>query len=256
MSESATSGGWLVGPQTDVVSRLDKAQSDAFIGVDFGTSTTVVSLVFRGATGRGIEIRPLTLSQPSQHGGVVRDEIVNTVLAFRNDTLLFGRDAYNLRSRLTEGRNSFSSFKMGLGLDLGPEFAATVLPAGRVPGITIERPADAAREFFKMLTKAIKDELARLGLNGDARFAFSVPAAFQANQRRDLMAAIRGCGIEVNENCLIDEPNAAFLSYIHEVARAPEGGELLAHAREHKISVLVYDLGGGTWGMSRPVLKL
>jgi molecular chaperone DnaK len=252
MSDFSTSGdgGWLVGPQADLANRRDKLSSTAFLGVDFGTSTTVVSLVFWDETGRRIEVRPLTLSQPNQHGGVVRDEIINSVLAFRNDTLLFGRDAYNLRSRLTEGRNSFSSFKMGLGLDLGPEFAATVLPAGRVPGITIERPADAAREFFKMLTKSVNEELAHLGLNGHKRFAFSVPAAFQANQRRDLMAAIRGCGIEVSESCLIDEPNAAFLSYVHEVARTPEGGELLARAREHKISVLVYDLGAGTCDVS------
>lgn len=252
MNDFSTSGegGWLVGPQTGLSKRLDQLNATAFLGVDFGTSTTVVSLVLRDETGRRIEVRPLTLSQPSQHGGVVRDEIVNTVLAYRNDTLIFGRDAYNLRSRLTEGRNSFSSFKMGLGLDLGPEFAATVLSAGRVPGITIERPADAAREFFKMLTKAVSDELAQLGLNKDARFAFSVPAAFQANQRRDLMAAIRGCGIEVNESCLIDEPNAAFLSYIHEVSKTAEGGDLLSRARANKISVLVYDLGAGTCDVS------
>jgi molecular chaperone DnaK (HSP70) len=180
----------------------------------------------------------------------VRDEIVNTVLAFRNDRLLFGQDAYNLRSRLTEGRNSFSSFKMGLGLDLGPEFGATALPAGRVPGITIERPADAAREFFKLLMIAVHDELAELGLVRGARFTFSVPAAFQANQRRDLMVAIRGCGIEVDESCLIDEPNAAFLSYIHEAARAPDGQDLLIRAKSGKISVLVYDLGAGTCDVS------
>lgn len=243
-------GGWLVEPQNSLAERLDSLNSTIFLGIDFGTSTTVVSFVARNKTERMIEVRPLTLSQPSQHGGVVRDEIVNTVLAFRNESLLFGRDAYNLRSRLTEGRNLFSSFKMGLGLDLGPEFAATALPAGRVPGITIERPADATREFFKLLTQAINQELVRIGLTGKARFAFSVPAAFQANQRRDLMAAIRGCGIEINESCLIDEPNAAFLSYVHEVARSPDGQDLLIRAREHKISVLVYDLGAGTCDVS------
>lgn len=232
-----------MGPQASLAQRLDSLDGIAFLGVDFGTSTTVVSLIGRDESGGSISVRPLTISQPSLHGGIVRDEIVNTVLAFRNDTLLFGRDAYNLRSRLTEGRNSFSSFKMGLGLDLGPEFGATLLPAGRVPGITIERPADAAREFFKLLTHAVQDELAQLGLKRGARFAFSVPAAFQANQRRDLMAAIRGCGIEVDESCLIDEPNAAFLSYIHEVARSPDGQDLLARAKADRISVLVYDLG-------------
>ncbi len=243
-------GSWLVGPQPSITKRLDSLDGVAFLGVDFGTSTTVVSLISRGDSGRAITVRPLTISQPSLHGGVVRDEIVNSVLAFRNDTLLFGRDAYNLRSRSTEGRNSFSSFKMGLGLDLGPEFGATVLPAGRVPGITIERPADAAREFFKLLTHAVHDELAKLGMTRGARFAFSVPAAFQANQRRDLMAAIRGCGIEVDESCLIDEPNAAFLSYIHEVARSPDGQDLVARAKREKISVLVYDLGAGTCDVS------
>lgn len=237
-------------PQPGLAQRLDSLDGIAFLGVDFGTSTTVVSLIVRDDSGRSIVVRPLTLSQPSLHGGVVRDEIVNTVLSFRNDTLLFGRDAYNLRSRLTEGRNTFSSFKMGLGLDLGPEFAATALPAGRVPGITIERPADAAREFFKLLTRAVHDELAELGLVRGARFAFSVPAAFQANQRRDLLAAVRGCGIEVDESCLIDEPNAAFLSYVHEVSRSPDGKELLVRAKAGKISVLVYDLGAGTCDVS------
>jgi molecular chaperone DnaK len=243
-------GAWLVRPQVALAQRLGSFEGIAFLGVDFGTSTTVVSLIIREESGRSITVRPLTLSQPSLHGGVVRDEIVNTVLAFRNDTLLFGQDAYNLRSRLTEGRNSFSSFKMGLGLDLGPEFGATALPAGRVPGITIERPADAAREFFKLLIGAVSDELDQMGLTSGARFAFSVPAAFQANQRRDLMAAIRGCGIEVDESCLIDEPNAAFLSYVHEVARSPDGQDLLVRAKAGKISVLVYDLGAGTCDVS------
>jgi molecular chaperone DnaK (HSP70) len=243
-------GTWLVRPQPGLAQRLDTLDGIAFLGVDFGTSTTVVSLVVRDESGRSVAVRPLVLSQPSQHGGVVRDEIVNTVLAFRNDTLLFGRDAYNLRSRLTEGRNCFSSFKMGLGLDLGPEYGATALPSGRVPGITIERPADAAREFFKLLTRVVRDELDQIGLRRGARFAFSVPAAFQANQRRDLLAAIRGCGIEVDESCLIDEPNAAFLSYIHEAARAQDGQDLLVRAKAGKISVLVYDLGAGTCDVS------
>ena len=248
--QNVDGGTWLVRPERGLAQRLDSLEGIAFVGVDFGTSTTVVSLVVRDDPERSIAVRPLILSQPSLHGGVVRDEIVNTVLAFRNDTLLFGRDAYNLRSRLTEGRNTFSSFKMGLGLDLGPEFGATALPAGRVPGITIERPADAAREFFKLLMRAVHEELAQLGLTRGARFAFSVPAAFQANQRRDLMAAIRGCGIEVDESCLIDEPNAAFLSYVHEVARSPDGQDLLVRANAGEISVLVYDLGAGTCDVS------
>ena len=72
-------GSWLVGPQPSITKRLDSLDGVAFLGVDFGTSTTVVSLISRGDSGRAITVRPLTISQPSLHGGVVRDEIVNSV---------------------------------------------------------------------------------------------------------------------------------------------------------------------------------
>lgn len=248
--QALKNGTWLVESDYEFPESAIHARDTLFLGIDFGTSTTVVSKVSQGGNYKSFSIQPLVLSQPSAHGGVIRDTLVNTVLSYRNEQLFFGQDAYNLRPRLTEGRNTFSSFKMGLGLDLGPEYASTVLPAGRVAGITIERPADAAREFFKLLVEAIQVELLGQGMPKNVKYAFTVPAAFQANQRRDLLSAIKNCGLDVNESCLIDEPNAAFLSYIYEAARSQEGSDIIALARQGKVNVLVYDFGAGTCDVS------
>ena len=247
---SMNGGAWLVASSTSFLDCPIGEQDGVFIGIDFGTSTTVVSIVGTNENGDAFEVKPLVVSQPSVHGGVIRDALINTVLSYRDNKLFFGQDAYNVRSRMIEGRNTFSSFKMALGLDLGPEYSATILSEGRIPDLTIERPADATREFFKLLREAINEELNSLGITKKPKYAFTVPAAFQANQRRDLLKSIQDCGIEVDESCLIDEPNAAFLSYIYEVARSSDGSDIINRAKQSNVNILVYDFGAGTCDLS------
>lgn len=245
---SHQSGNWLVKSETGLWGSNGVSSDDVYVGIDFGTATTVASMIIPTSDGSSFTVHPMQLTQPNQHGGKLRNVLVNTVLSWWEGKLLFGVDAYQLRSRLQEGKNTFSSFKMGLGLNLGPEYPNSMLAEGRLPGVKIERPADAVREFFKLLTCAISAEV---NISGKRRihYAFTVPAAFQANQRRDLLAAIRNCGIDAGENCLIDEPNAAFLSYIYESARSNAGG-LVALARTSNIKILVFDFGAGTCDVS------
>lgn len=242
-------GTWLVKPATGLWDGDELSGNDAYVGIDFGTATTVASLIIPTSDGSSFTVEPLRLAQPSAWGGELRNTLVNTVLSWRDGRLLFGVDAYQLRPRLQEGKNTFSSFKMGLGLDLGPEYPNTVLADGRVAGIEIKRPADAVREFFKLLVRSITTEVHNLGKRR-IHYAFTVPAAFQANQRRDLLAAIRDCGIDAEESCLIDEPNAAFLSYIYESARSSNADELLAFAKKGGVKILVFDFGAGTCDVS------
>ena len=241
-------GSWLVKPATGLWGSDGISGDEAYVGIDFGTATTVASLIIPTSDGSSFTVQPLQITQPSALGGELRNTLVNTVLSWREGQLLFGVDAYKLRSRLQEGKNTFSSFKMGLGLDLGPEYPNTVFSDSHVLGIEIKRPADAAREFFKLLTRAITAELHSIGKHR-IHYAFTVPAAFQANQRRDLLGAIRDCGIDAGESCLIDEPNAAFLSYIYESARS-NADELIALARKNGVKVLVFDFGAGTCDVS------
>ena len=239
---------WLIDPSARREDILQAVSNTTYVGIDFGTSTSVVSLVRVDDDGR-VTPRTLKIEQPEKHGGVIDHHLVNTVLAWQNERLLFGRDAYQLRQELFEGKNVFSSFKMRLGVDIGPTYPETVL---RKEGdsVTIENAGDAAREFFKLLAKGIKDALKKEGYPSDYRLVVSVPASFEANQRQDLLDKLLESGLPASENCLIDEPNAAFLSFLLENAGEQGEGSWADRMRKGTTNILVYDFGAGTCDVS------
>ena len=76
-------------------------QNKTYIGMDFGTSTTVLSAV---SLREGVEqVDALTIEQPDERGVMTRNHLVNTVIAYVNERLIFGREAYRQRSFLHEG---------------------------------------------------------------------------------------------------------------------------------------------------------
>ena len=217
----------------------------SFLGLDFGTSTSVVSLLCPGRDDK-LFIAPLSLDQPQEHGGTTRHHLVNTVLAYVDDTILFGRDAHRLRPFLRNGIEVFSSFKMLLGSDIGPNYPRTRLRRGEVDD-PIETATDAATIFFKKIGTAVKEALSRESRPTNWSIAVTVPASFEANQRRDLRDCLTEAGIEGLVG-FIDEPNAAFLSHLFETSLKGEG---LGHDIEEKpLKVCVYDIGAGTCDVS------
>ncbi|MDR1872332.1 MAG: Hsp70 family protein [Deltaproteobacteria bacterium] len=230
---------------------IQKALKNAlYVGIDFGTSNTVVSYLSYNPQNRLIA-QPFALAQPTIEGEPAVLELVNSVLAYRPPKLLFGREAYNLRTDLFEGKNCFSSFKMRLGLDEGPSYPETVLSKAAKGPYVIETATDATREFFIGLYASIKSAVKKLGLPEKIYFAVSVPASFEANQRRDLLTAINEAGFPVDESCLIDEPNAAFLSYFFATYIDPQDNDL-THllTTKKKANILIYDFGAGTCDVS------
>ena len=224
-------------------------QRATFVGIDFGTSTTVVSVVTTDGEQERLVAEPISVTQPDESGREISDYLVPSCIAWTRDRLLVGRGAAGLRAELVEGRNIWSSFKMRLGIDLGPQYPNTALAGGKGP-VVIERPQDAARVFFEHIREAVEDFVQSRGLPPRIYYSVSVPAAFEANQRQDLLNALAEAGIPVEESGLIDEPNAAFLSYLVEMERNADGSRFIDTLADKPRRVLVFDFGAGTCDIS------
>jgi molecular chaperone DnaK (HSP70) len=235
----------------DVYSSEDSFSDRTFIGIDFGTSTTVVSFVYKNNKAGPI-IDTFQIEQPKEFGGTVSHELVNSVLAWKNDNLIFGREAYQIRQDLFEGINVFSSFKMRLGVDIGPTYPETKLKRSNNLPYVIESAQNAASVFFDLLRQSINKAVRDNKLPEKLFFSVSVPASFQTNQRRDLLNVIRAAGYPVTESCFIDEPNAAFLSYYYYRKRENFLNifDEINQAGDKKFNILVYDFGAGTCDIS------
>lgn len=216
-----------------------------YVGVDFGTSTTVVSVASLGSGLNDYRVSPVRLPQKMSDGARHEDELLPTVMAYYNGTLLVGAGAAELKCELRKGRDLWYSFKMELGADMGDKYYESALLDNE--HAQIRTAHDCARVFFMYLKGQLLQRCHNQGLSEELSWAVSIPASFEANQRRDLVSALLENGIEVGEQALIDEPNAAFMSYVYE-ANLGEKPLMLSPLRNS--TVLVFDFGAGTCDIS------
>ncbi|GAB3307867.1 Hsp70 family protein [Hymenobacter tenuis] len=140
------------------------------------------------------------------------------------------------------------SFKMELGEDLGSKYFNSELKRNH-PVATILKPTDAATVFFKYVKEQLDRYLNKLELQPQVEYAVSIPASFEANQRRDLLDSLAAAGIKLGSQALIDEPNAAFLSYLVASTATERGAQLLL-TPDYPLHLLVFDFGAGTCDVS------
>lgn len=224
-------------------------QAKTFVGIDFGTSTTIISRIALDPASGALRAIPLPIPQYDDQGLCVEDHLVPSCLAWTGRDLLVGQGAARLKIHPDYAfeKNIWFSFKMKLGFDLGPQYVATDLSRS-AGGPVIEKPRDAATHFFRYLRERIEQAVAALGLPTALVYTVSVPAAFEANQRQDLCLAVREAGIDLPDNGILDEPNAAFLSYLLETLET--GAEIADSLRDRARKVLVFDFGAGTCDIS------
>jgi molecular chaperone DnaK len=222
-----------------------------YIGIDFGTSTTVVSLI--EGSGTKVTSRPIQLSQQFQKGYSIQDARVPTCIAYSKqfNELYVGAGAYEARfdPRLELGKNVWFEFKTLLGEDVGPRYNNSILD-GKDGRLKLETAVDATSIFLRKVKEEVENVISEKGLSKNIMWAVSVPASFEANQRKDLLLALKQAGIDnIGESMLIDEPNAAFLSYVDQSTRL-SGQQPLVVPDGKPISVLVFDFGAGTCDIS------
>ena len=225
-------------PTTDVL-------NTTFIGIDFGTSTTVVSIATIDETTKEVSTESIWLNQKLYDGAIMKSEKIPTAIAWYNQQLLVGKGAADLKYQLKKGVNVWYSFKMELGEDLGSKYYSSELD--RNSDFPILNPKDAAKVFFQYLKAQIDRYIKTNHLPSNTQYAVSIPASFEANQRKELIYALEQNGISINKQSLIDEPNAAFLSYV-QVSSAENNSLTIPDGDNPK--VLVFDFGAGTCDVS------
>jgi len=190
------------------------------LGIDFGTTRTVVASVDRGNY-------PVVSFQP-EDGDTL--EWYPSVAAARGGEIIFGFDAAQKQGE--EGWSLLRSFKRRLGT------------IGTDERIEIGDHKMTALELMTGFLSALRrDLLARSNLrvkrNEKLRAAISVPANSNSNQRFITLEAFRRAGFDAHG--MMNEPSAAGVEYAHHLA---SGG---SSKRE---TLVVYDLGGGTFDSS------
>jgi molecular chaperone DnaK (HSP70) len=230
---------------TEITHPAADVYNTTFVGIDFGTSTTVVSIAVFNKETKTIETTPIWLNQKMYDGAIMSAEKIPTVIAWYNQQLLVGKGAADLKYQLKKGINVWYSFKMELGEDLGPKYYNSELD--RSSATPILNPKDAAKVFFSYLKAQVDRYVRTKNLPPNLQFAVSIPASFEANQRKELIYALEQNGISINKQALIDEPNAAFLSYVQ--VSSNENNPLKIPDGDNP-KILVFDFGAGTCDVS------
>lgn len=217
-----------------------------YVGIDFGTSTTVVSIAYFDKATLNIKVDTIPIEQKMEDGAITTSLLVPSVIALYNNCLLVGEGASYLKYTLPRNEWIWYSFKMELGEDI--RYYNSKLQAANE--FSINSPKDAVAVFFMYLKGQILKYCESNGINTNIEYAVSIPASFEANQRKDLIEALDRNGMTIAKQSLIDEPNAAFLSYIHESATIVYDRQRIVVQNTYNPKVLVFDFGGGTCDIS------
>ena len=226
------------------ISRAGSTTGKTYVGIDFGTSTTVASVAIMSPDGK-FNISPLDIEVKDETGRRSSSQTTPTVIACISGQPIFGGAAERFKYSLTKDRDIWYSFKMELGEDLGNKYSDSVLGEGAP--FQVRNPKEAAKFFFFWLKHQIEASVSKLGYPAEIEYAVTIPASFEANQRKDLVEALKDNGISVKDQVLIDEPNAAFLSYVVDSARS---GHPICVPEDENLNVLVFDYGAGTCDIS------
>jgi molecular chaperone DnaK len=125
---------------------LNKSNIDndkTYVGIDFGTSTTVVSIA-KLDEDNNLIAEHIDFKQTLFSGATRTDYRVNSAVAYYKKKILIGTGAKELQLKLKQNINYWQSFKMQLGSDVGVAYPESEIA-------TLKNPTDVITLFFRAL---------------------------------------------------------------------------------------------------------
>lgn len=166
------------------MSQSNKSPSCPLVGIDFGTTKTMVAVYDLGKS-----------HARTQRLGRGRDELPTAMFTTSSGELLFGDEAEDEGE--SDQVNLMRRFKMKLGH-----------PGPAIVGRRKATAEELATDFLRYLKKRLEAEVLHEQVQ---RAVLTVPAMFGPAQRKSLMNAANAAGF--SDVTLLDEPTAAGLAY-------------------------------------------
>ncbi len=204
------------------------------LGIDLGTTTTLIARAYAGIAPHTIEAEILQID-----GG----NFLPSCAFFPADSdPIVGRQALELGPQL-----DLSRFVRAVKRLMGRE---VVLPVGRTP-------AEVSALYLAHVLNQIRDRY----IDSKTELTVTVPASFTTNQRRDTVLAVRDACEQLRlpelarntSQLLISEPVAALLAFLSKDLQFSMDRRQLAI--DNAPLVLVYDIGGGTLDLTLVQLR-
>lgn len=200
------------------------------IGIDLGTTNTVVSLGRLGLHG-DIEVDTQKIEQISDDRVTpVLHELLPSILYVEDDIPFVGQIAKAMMSQNRKHVIINSKSYMGI-----PDYSWKIKNKEYTPEIV-------ASHFLKAVRKCLSMQIKDPALLDSA--VITVPASFDIDQKRATKAAARLAGFQESKVILISEPTSAMLDFINQQKKYSDESKLIDFNMAKK--TLVFDLGGGT----------
>ncbi len=214
------------------------------VGIDLGTTYSLMAMVdaeyvnFKESSQIPVQFQSFPQKSPFEYDQTIEDEKLASIVAFYQGKPYVGNNLYHLKGHpgFKYKTNIFYHWKVEMGIDLHPMYPNAV-------NEKLDMPFKIAGGIMNYMRKIYS----RGNNYALENTIITVPASFQVNQRNDVLKAAEMAKISVNDNMLIDEPNAAFLGYFNRLTDNEK--EQWAEDIRNK-NVLVVDFGGGTLDLS------
>ncbi len=217
---------------SDLVGETSTRPPFRVIGIDLGTTNSVVACIDIYPGSKEFEIEVVEIEQQTR-SGTHFGELVPSAIAITEKTTYIGQGALHCRSfmrelRLEQDRNIFWDTKNFIGVKRTLHKA----PEGYQ---TAQEIATHILQFLFEQAKTHRDSDVAV-----ENSVVSVPASFNFKQKGETKEAAERAGLELSRESLVDEPSAAFIAYMY----------TYGHDRSLDLSIpknlVVFDFGGGT----------